>query len=291
MNLFNIIEEIEKVDPEFTERINPRRAAIKNITSFGSKVAIASLPFALGTMFKKAYGASTSSATASVTDVLNFALTLEYLESYFYNQGTASNGLIPAADGSYIADITNDENAHVTFLKGVITSLGATPVTSPTFDLTAGNGSGKGPFADVLSNYQTFLAVAETFEDTGVRAYKGQAPNLAGNQVVLTAALSIHAVEARHASAIRQLRTKKGFASVAPWITSTTSNGNDTGISLVDANYKGENNYIQAGIDLTTLPSGVPGQKASVASATAAFDEPLGMADVLALLVGTFIVH
>lgn len=288
MNLFNVIEEIEKVDPEFTDRINPRRAAIKNITSFGSKVAIASLPFALGTMFKKAYAASPST---SVVDVLNYALTLEYLESYFYNQGTAANGLIPAADASYIADITDDENHHVTFLQTVIKSLGATPVTAPKFDLTAGNGSGKGPFADVLTNYKTFLAVAETFEDTGVRAYKGQAPNLVGNQVVLTAALSIHAVEARHASAIRQLRYNKGYANIGPWINSSYSNGNDTGISLVDGNYKGENNIVQGGVDITKLPS-MPGMNGfSVMSATAAFDEPLSMADVLALLVGTFIVH
>src|ERR1700709_1073505 len=138
MNLFNIIEEIEKVDPEVTERLSPRRDAIKNITSFGSKVAVAALPFALGTMFKKAYGATTASTT-SVVDVLNFALTLEFLESYFYNQGTASAGLIPAADASYLATITADENKHVTFLQGVISSLGGTPVTAPTFDLTAGN--------------------------------------------------------------------------------------------------------------------------------------------------------
>src|ERR1700760_3567941 len=136
MNLFNVIEEIEKVDPEFQERLSPRRDAIKNITSFGSKVAIAALPFALGTMFKKAYGATTAS-TSSVVDVLNFALTLEYLESYFYNQGAASTGLIPAADASYLTTIRNDENEHVTFLQGVIKSLGGTAVTQPTFDLTA----------------------------------------------------------------------------------------------------------------------------------------------------------
>ncbi len=289
MNLFNVIAEIEKVDPEVTERLSPRRDAIKNITSFGSKVAIAALPFALGTMFKKAYGATTAS-TASVVDVLNFALTLEFLESYFYNQGTASAGLIPAADASYLATITSDENKHVTFLQGVITSLGGTPVTAPTFDLTAGNGSHNGPFKDVLTNYQTFLAVAETFEDTGVRAYKGQAPNLLGNQVVLTAALSIHAVEARHASAIRQLRANKYSATVFPWITSTTGTGNDTGIAAVNANYAGENNVMQGGVDVTTLPGAAAGSKTSVATATAAFDEPLDMASVLALLSGTFIV-
>jgi hypothetical protein len=288
MNLFNIIEEIEKVDPEVSERLSDRRGAVKNITSFGTKVAVAALPFALGTMFKRAYGAAAASST--VLDVLNYALTLEYLESYFYNQGTASAGLIPSADARYIADITDDENHHVTFLKAVITQLGGTPVTSPKFDLTAGNGSQNGPFKNVLTDYQTFLAVAETFEDTGVRAYKGQASHLLGNQVVLTAALSIHAVEARHASAIRYLRTAKYGAAVTPWITSTSSLGNDTGISLVNANYSYENNVTQGGVDLTTLPGATAGSKTSVATATAAFDEPLDMADVLAILVGSFIV-
>lgn len=288
MNLFNIIEEIEKVDPEFTDRISPRRVAIKNMTGFGSKVALAAMPFALGTMFKKAYAGEPGT---SVTDVLNYALTLEYLESYFYNTATAAKGLIPGSDASYIADITDDENHHVTFLQTVIKSLGATPVTAPKFDLTAGNGSGKGPFADVCTNYQTFLAVAETFEDTGVRAYKGQAANLLGNQVVLTAALSIHAVEARHASAIRLLRCVRNYAKVEPWITSSSANGNDTGISLVDGNYKGENIVTQGGVDIMSLPTAVAGLKTAIGDATAAFDEPLSMADVLALLVGTFIVH
>ena len=288
MNLFNIIEEIEKIDPEFTDRINPRRQVIKNITSFGSRVAIAAMPFALGTMFKKAYAADPA---VSVIDVLNYALTLEYLESYFYNQGTAAKGLIPDRDASYIADVTDDENKHVTFLQTVIKQLGGTPVTAPKFDLTAGNGSGKGPFADVLTNYKTFLAVAQAFEDTGVRAYKGQAPNLLGNQVVLTAALSIHAVEARHASAIRYLRCHRGYATIDPWINSTSTKGNDTGISLVDGNYKGENNIMQGGVDVTKLPGSKPGATISVKNATAAFDEPLSMADVLALLVGSFIVH
>jgi len=287
MNLFNVIEEIEKVDPEFTERINPRRDAIKNIASFGSKVAVSALPFALGSIFKKAYGAA--APTTSVTDVLNYALTLEYLESYFYNQGTAASGLIPASDKSYIADITDDENHHVTFLQAVIKQLGGTPVDSPKFDLTAGGGKGNGPFKDVLTNYQTFLAVAETFEDTGVRAYKGQAGNLLGNQVVLTAALSIHAVEARHASAIRYLRTLKYGADLSVWINSTKGLGNDTGISLVNGNYKGEDNVMQGGVDVSMLKD-PEGNAIGQIDAAAAFDEPLSMADVLTLLKGTFIV-
>jgi len=283
MNLFSIIDEIEKVDPDFQDRISPRRDAIKNITSFGSKVAVAALPFALGTIFKKAYGQTST----SVVSVLNFALTLEYLESTFYNQGAAASGLIPSADyNTYFKTVQGDENAHVTFLQGVITSLGGTPVaeSSLTFDLTAGNGSGKGPFADVLTNYQTFLAVSQAFEDTGVRAYKGQAGNLLGNQVVLTAALGIHAVEARHASTVRYIR------GTTPWITSTAALGNDTGISLVNGNYDGEQNITQLGIDCTTLPSEESPSATLVSVATAAFDEPLTMTQVLALLVGSFIV-
>ena len=286
MNLFNVIEEIEKVDPEFNERISPRRSAIKNITSFGSKVAVAALPFALGTIFKKAYGAT---STASVIDILNYALKLEYLESTFYNKG-ASAGCIPAEDNIYLSVITSDENKHVTFLQTVIKQLGGTPVDAPVFDLTGGNNKGNGPFPHVLSDYQIFLAVAETFEDTGVRAYKGQAPALVGNQVVLTAALSIHAVEARHASAIRYLRATKYGVNIKPWISSSASKGNDTGIALVDGNYAGEENIKQSTVDASQLPGATANSTIGVTAAAAAFDEPLSMDQVYALLVGSFIV-
>lgn len=279
MNLFNIIDEIEKFDPELNDRLNPRRAAIKNITSFGSKVAMAAVPFAMGTMLKRAYGAA---AAPTVVEVLNYALTLEYLESSFYNTGAASAGLIPAAGASYINTVKDDENQHVAFLKTAITASGGTPVASPKFDFTAGGGTGNGPFKGLFSNYTLFLKVALAFEDTGVRAYKGQAPNLLGNKDILTAALSIHAVEARHASAIRQL------LGVTPWITSTATVGNDTGVPQVNGNYDGEQNVTQGPVNVTTLPS-LSGSTTSVAVATAAFDEPLSMDQVLALLVGTFI--
>lgn len=270
MNLFNVIDEIQQVDPEFQDRISPRRDAIKNITSFGSKVAVAALPFAFSTLFKKAYG---QTAGTDVNSVLNFALTLEYLEAYFYNQGLAQANLIPAADRGYFTTVAGHENAHVAFLKSV---LSTNAVASPTFDLTA-----KGTFADVLTNYNTYLAVAETFEDTGVRAYKGQAGFLLGNQVVLTAALQIHAVEARHASAIRYLRASKGV-NIKPWISGSSTVSNDTGIAAVNASYAGENNTMQGGVDITTL-NGVSG-KTPFTAAIEAFDEPLDKASVLAIV-------
>jgi hypothetical protein len=282
MNIFNILSETEKVDPEFNDRISPRRDAIKNITSFGSKVAVAALPMAFATIFKRAYG---QTAGTSVNDVLNFALTLEYLESYFYNQGAATSGLIPSTYAPAFTLIQADENEHVAFLQSV---LGSAAVTSPSFDLTAG-----GAFPTVLSSFGTFIAVANAFEDTGVRAYKGQAVNLVGNQTILTAALSIHAVEARHASAVRQIRFAEGVT-ITPWITGSASEYNDTGVAAVNANYgpgatgyPAENNIVQGGVTLTGIASAY-GSTTPYNVCCEAFDEPLDMATVLTI-VGPFI--
>ena len=268
MNLLKIIEEVEKVDPELPERLNPRRAAIKNITGFGSKIAIASLPLVFTTLFKKAYGATLPNAVA---DVLNFALKLEYLEAYLYNQALATPGLV--VDNQYIAFIANDENRHVSFLQA---ALGSAAIESPRFDLTA-----KGAFPNVLKNYDSFLAVANGLEDTGVRAYKGQLNSVILSDSTLTI-LTIHAVEARHAAAIRELRKSRGV-NIDPWITGTATTANDTGVAAFNANYAGENNVTQLGIDLTTLPS-VYGSTTPYHVAAEAFDEPLDTAAILNLL-------
>lgn len=213
MNILNILEEIEKTDAEVYERISPGRKAMAEFYGFGKKVALASLPFALGTMFKKAYAQTSAN---DVEGVLQFALTLEYPEAEFYTRGVAAAGLIPAgAPLGAITTIRDHEDQHVTFLKTALSSMGKTPVSKPTFDFSAGNGSNTGTFANVFTDYDTFLAVVQTFEDTGVRAYKGQAPALIGSGGVLTAALNIHSVEARHAAHIRQMRKARG-ANVKP---------------------------------------------------------------------------
>lgn len=291
MNIFNIVEELEKVDPELNDRFNPRRAAIKNITSFGSKVAVAALPFALSTLFKRAYGQAVGDI-GNITGVLNFALKLEYLEAAFYTQGVATTGLITAADVASITQIRDHENAHVTLLKTAITGLNATPVAQAS---QGNNGvyNFTTAFPTVFTNYDTFLAVANALEDTGVRAYKGQAPNLIGNPV-LTTALNIHSVEARHAAHIRQIRQKRGgaAANLKPWISGSASISNDTGIgSAVDGNYgagvtgyPAENNTMQGGVTLTTLPA-VSGTT-SVTAAIESFDEPLDYATVVSLVSG-----
>lgn len=281
MNLFNIIDEIEKVDPEFQDRISPRRSAIKNMAGFGSKVAIAALPIALSTLFKKAYGATSA---ADVNGVLNFALQLEFFESAFYNAGV-EHTVYKSADQAYFKAIQQHEKNHVTFLQTVLGSAALPQPAANTYDFTAG-----GTFADVLSNYKTYYAVAQVLEDTGVRAYKGQAPNLAGNQVVLTAALGIHAVEARHASAIRYLRYQDGANNAlgkpnTPWISGSASVFNDTGLAPVNGNYAGENTTTQLGVDITKLPSAT-GSTTSVTTAVEAFDEYLTKDAVAALVKG-----
>lgn len=272
MNIINILDEIEKVDGEIYERINPRRAAMKDFFNMGKKVAVAAVPLALGSMFKKAYGQSTPT---QVNEVLNFALTLEYLEYHFYNNAVSVAGLIPAgAPMGAITTIRNHELAHVNLLKGALGTAAIAPLTFANFDFTA-----KGTFPDVFSNYVTFLKVATAFEDTGVRAYKGQATVLKGNPV-LTTALQIHSVEARHASHVRQMLAANGATGLKPWI-STGAGGvsNDTGIPAVDPVYIRENTTMQAGVNIV----GINGQAITAAAAAESFDEALTKAEVLAI--------
>ncbi|MEO6037261.1 MAG: ferritin-like domain-containing protein [Saprospiraceae bacterium] len=282
MNLLQIFSQIEEQDPEIYGRLDTRRNAMRSFASLGKKLALTSLPFALGTMLNKAYG---QAPTSTVLEVLNFALTLEYLEYEFYVTGVNSAGLIPAGAAlGAITTIRDHEGQHVNFLKTAITAAGGTPVAKPTFDLSGGNGTGTGPFKDAFTNYELFLAVAQTLEDTGVRAYKGQAGNLLKSGDVLEAALNIHSVEARHASHIRQMRKANGFGDVKPWIT-----GKEPGLgaanSLVQANYNGEENTTQAGVNIININ----GQNVSANAASESFDEPLTKEQVLAI-VDPFIV-
>jgi hypothetical protein len=282
MNLQNILTEIEKTDPEVYDRLDTRRNAMKNFAKTSGKIALAAIPFAIGSMFQKAY-ASPTAPTDIIIDTLNFALTLEYLESNFYIKAVAS-GIVPSGDALNALTLIRDhENEHVNFLKTAITAAGATPVsfTADSFDFTA-----KGAFPNVFSDYGTLLAVAQTFEDTGVRAYKGQAPNLISNNDYLTAALQIHSVEARHAAHLREMRKMANLlvpsgVDVKPWI---TLNQSGIGTSAVQASYNGEDNVTQAGIMITNI-GGFP---ISAAAASEAFDEPLNKDQVTAIVTPFF---
>lgn len=120
-------------------------------------------------------------------EILNFALTLEYLESAFYKE--AKSRVKPSGDLKKLVDlIGRDEDEHVGALTETIKKLGGRPVAEPKFEFPYSGKSG-------------FLKLAQTFEDTGVSAYNGAAPAIKSKEV-LEAAGSIVQVEARHAAAI-----------------------------------------------------------------------------------------
>jgi rubrerythrin len=153
----------------------------------------------LGAVPGSAMGAVTR-ATAGDVDILNFALTLEYLEAAFYAEAV-SMGKLSGESKMFAMVVAKDEDAHVTFLKG---ALGSKAVKKPKFD-----------FQGTTRKQATFLKTAMALEDTGVSAYAGAAPMIA-NKKTLAAALSVHSVEARHAAWVRQIIGHGGSPSPAP---------------------------------------------------------------------------
>lgn len=291
MNLQNIINEIEKVDPEVYDRLDSRRKVMHRFSFIGKTLALAAVPSAIGSMFKKAYGQTNS----DIQDALLFAFLLENLEAEFYKRVVSNFTAIGVPGGAAQAALTtirDHEVAHVSFLRTVLGQLNASipNYTAASFDFTGAKGAGNGPFAAAFSNYGVMLAVAQAFEDTGVRAYKGQAPRLINNNDVLQAALQIHSVEARHASHIRQMRRNLNTGSLIPsgvtlqpWITlkqSGIDTGNTGANAAIQLIYDGEEATSQASVNITNIG----GQQISANEASEAFDEPLTKAQVTAIV-------
>ena len=127
-------------------------------------------------------------------DILNFALTLEYLEAAFYAQALERVGGLSGDAKEIATTLRENEDQHVAALASTIKRLGGTPVKAPGVD-----------FGMAFADEKSFLKTAQTFEDLGVSAYNGAAPTIKSKEV-LAAAGSIVQVEARHAAAIRSLR-------------------------------------------------------------------------------------
>ncbi len=260
MNIFNALDLLDKKDLDINH-LTSRRDMFSQLGSVGKKFALSAAPFGLAAVTSnKAFAGADK-----IAGVLNFALLLEYLEAEFYVLGLDS-GVVPAgsdAEKIYM-QISKHETAHVEFLKTAISGIGKDPIEKPEFDFTVG-----GAF-NTFGDYQVFLILSQAFEDTGVRAYKGQAGNLIDSNEVLTAALQIHSVEARHASEVRRLRQgQKG------WI---TQDGSWEGMpSEVRAVYAGEDNLVQGGLDLTTITD------LGTDAITEAYDEPLTKEEVTAI--------
>jgi len=127
--------------------------------------------------------------SAKDVDILNYALTLEYLQAAFYTEAEQVRALRGRARRA-VEVVGAVERAHVTAFRD---ALGRAAVARPTFN-----------FRGVTENQTQFLRTAVAFEDLAVAAYKGQAPRLASD-ALLAVAVSIHSVEARHAAWMRYL--------------------------------------------------------------------------------------
>ena len=243
--------------------VESRRAALTSVARLGGAALLSMLPLSLA---RQARAQSAGNDTA----ILNYALTLEYLEASFYNQGVAL-GVIPAADQPLFTTIRNDENAHVALLDTALGAAAIDPIPDSAFDFTAGGAFN--PFGD----YPTFLILSQAFEDTGVRAYKGQAAFIS-DRGYLTTALQIHSVEARHAAAVRRKRDLQGWipgsGSDAPAPIAAVYGGGQTRGSATDAS-PAEGNVTQGGVTLAATAA------YTLEQIQEAFDEPLGTATVL----------
>ncbi|SET79089.1 ferritin-like domain-containing protein [Hymenobacter actinosclerus] len=260
MNILRIIEQLSEVDADVLGRFDSRRAVFKSLGGTAQKGMLAAAPVFVASLFSKAYGQTTGTG---VIDVLNYALTLELLEQDFYKK-MKDAGKVPAgAPAGAIDTIYKHETAHVKLLTDTITALKGTPVTNKKFKASV----------FPTNDYTTQLAYAQALEDTGVRAYKGQAGALMGQMAgatsLLQVALQIHSVEARHAAHIRTMRMQ------APWIPASDSNL-PAPLGPVYTGATREDNTMQAGVDITKLGSGF-----TATEAAASFDEILTMAEVL----------
>ncbi len=122
--------------------------------------------------------------------ILNFALTLEYLEAAFYKEALAKQAAYPRKEVRDLAALVHaDEQTHVNALQETIKGLGGTPADQPFFD-----------FKGTTDNERDFVGTALVLENTGVSAYLGQAARLQ-SRALLSVAATIVTVEGRHAAA------------------------------------------------------------------------------------------
>jgi len=197
MSIWNLIDQFDRdgaVQETAAEAVSGDTRA-----SFLKKAGVGAGAVAAGGAFAGALPAIARGASIPASDIaiLNFALTLEYLEAAFYAEAQSSANI--KGEAKRLARVVaQHEGAHVKFLKAV---LGAKAVAQPKFD-----------FKGTTDDQAKFLATADVLENTGVHAYLGQVPNIK-TKAVLVGAGRILPVEARHAAWVRDLRFSGGTTS------------------------------------------------------------------------------
>jgi rubrerythrin len=187
-----------------------RKKFLRMMGGGGAAAGLAVLLAACGDDKKTASTASTQTSKPTSTggksgggkndvDIVNYALTLEYLEATFYSEA-AESGMIKDKKTLELAKkFGATEQTHVDALKAAVKKLGGTPVEKP-----------KTAFGPVIEGGpEMILMTAATVENLGAAAYLGQAGNIESKDI-LASALAIHSVEARHAAALNEL-VKRGF--------------------------------------------------------------------------------
>jgi hypothetical protein len=193
-NAPGVVEELARDD---VERKRFLKMAGKTIGSATAATGLAAFIAACGSSSTKsttttmATTASKTAAPAATGDlaIVNYALTLEYLEDQFYTKVVAS-GLFSGPTLSTLKIFGAEEAEHVAALKAVAMKLG-TPAPEPT---------GKFP----LTSAASVAHLAAVVENLGAAAYLGQAGNIQSKEI-LASALAIHTVEARHAATLNTL--------------------------------------------------------------------------------------
>jgi rubrerythrin len=185
---------IEAVDIDGAIQETADRAGVSR-ADFFRRGAVAGGGLLIGSTLLSGFPTIAAAAKPSAKNdiaILNYALTLEYLEAAFYADAVKNAGLRgPAA--AFGKQVAAAEKAHVDFLKQ---ALGSKAVKSPKFD-----------FGAATKSQDKFLQTAYVLENAGVQAYLGQAGNFKSPKLLLAAA-SILPIEARHAGAVGQLINK-----------------------------------------------------------------------------------
>ena len=192
-----------------TPTATPRRALLQQV----SRAAAAALPLGLG-MALPAAAAPTDTSFDATTQLL----LLERLQLEFYTRALNAPGLIPSAQVADFQRIKLQQSQHAAFLLQALQNAGATVPATPAFDFSGQHNMATNPvlFPNVLSDYDSFLALAQQLEDLGVRLYKSLAVFITFDSQLFRSALRLHLVEARHSAHVRGLRRGRG-AVVKNW--------------------------------------------------------------------------
>lgn len=132
-------------------------------------------------------------------EILNYALTLEFLEADFYSRGLERD-VLSGRELELVQPIRDHEEAHVTQLTSTISDLGGEPVEEPQFNYPGGT----------FNQKNAFLQTAVTFEELGVDAYHGQVTRIKTVDI-LAAAAAIAGVESRHAAILEDMTGGEPF--------------------------------------------------------------------------------